>query len=86
VNRCRRQISGVLAVLEADRAARSSDYWFGDSIGHADIAVAAALRFIGDAHAGIISLADYPALSRHAAQHEALPVFGTIAQEFIPPA
>jgi glutathione S-transferase len=86
VNRCRAQISGVLAALEADRAARKSDYWFGERIGHADIAVAAALRFIGDAHAGIVPLADYPALSRHAARHEALPVFQAIAQKFIPPA
>jgi glutathione S-transferase len=86
VKRCRAQISGVLAALEADRAARNSDYWFGDRIGHADIAVAAALRFIGDAHAGIVAMADYPALSRHAAQHEALPAFQRIAQKFIPPA
>src|ERR1041384_8407674 len=40
--RCRTQISGALAALEPDRAARKTDYWFGDSIGHADIAVAAA--------------------------------------------
>jgi len=86
VNRCGMQISGVLAALEADRAARNSDYWFGDRIGHADIAVAAALRLIGDAHPGIVAMADFPALRRHSQQHEALPVFQTIAQKFIPPA
>ena len=40
VSRCRGQIEGVLAALEADRAARPSAYWFGERIGHADIAVA----------------------------------------------
>jgi glutathione S-transferase len=85
-NRCRTQISGALAALEPDRAGRKTGYWFGDSIGHADIAVAAALRFIGDAHPGIVDLANFPALAAHAARCEALPVFQTISQKFIPPA
>jgi glutathione S-transferase len=84
--RCCTQISGALAALEPDRAARKTDYWFGDSIGHADIAVAAALRFIGDAHPGVVSMADYPALSAHSKRCEALPVFQSISQKFIPPA
>ncbi len=84
--RCRTQIAVVLAALEADRAGRTSDYWFGDRIGHADIAVAAALRFIGDAHAGLVAMAQFPALAAHAARLEALPVFRTISQPFIPPA
>ena len=86
IERCRTQISGALAALEADRAGAASDYWFGDRIGHADIAVAAALRFIAEAHAGIVSMADFPALAAHAARLEALPVFQTISQPFIPPA
>jgi glutathione S-transferase len=85
-NRCRTQISGALAALEPDRAARKTDYWFGDSIGHADIAVAAALRFIGDAHPGVVSMADFPALSAHSQRCEALLVFQSISQKFIPPA
>jgi len=85
-NRCRTQISGALAALEPDRVSRKSDYWFGDSIGHADIAVAAALRFIGDAHPGIVTMADFPALAAHSKRCEALPVFQTISQKFIPPA
>jgi glutathione S-transferase len=85
-NRCRAQIIGALAALEKDRAARRTPYWFGDRIGHADIAVAAALRFINDAHASIISIADFPALAAHSSRHEAMPVFQTIAQKFIPPA
>ena len=86
INRCRSQISGVLAALEQDRAGRSSDYWFGDRIGHADIAVAMPLRFIPEAHPGVVAMTDYPALSAHAKRCEALPAFQAIAQEFIPPA
>jgi len=84
--RCRTQISAALAALEAGRAAQKTDYWFGDRIGHADIAVAAALRFIGDAHAGLVAMAQFPALAAHAARLEALPAFRTISQPFIPPA
>jgi glutathione S-transferase len=83
--RCRTQMGGALAALEADRAARKSEYWFGAEIGHADIAVACALRFIADVHAGHVSLADYPALADHAEQCERLPVFQVISQPFIPP-
>jgi len=54
-------------------------------IGHADIAVAAVLRFISEAHPGLVPMADYPALSAHAARCGALPVFQTIMQPFIPP-
>jgi glutathione S-transferase len=86
VNRCRVQITGVLAVLEADRAERTSAYWFGDQIGHADIAVATALRFLADAHPGLPDMAAHPALDAHARRMEALPVFQTISQPFIAPA
>jgi glutathione S-transferase len=84
VNRCRLQISGTLGTFEKDRAARKTPYWFGDRIGHADIA--AALRFINDAHASVISVADFPALAAHSRQHEAMTVFQAISQAFIPPA
>ena len=76
----------MLAALEADRAGRTTDYWFGDRIGHADIAVAAALRFIADAHASLVAMAQFPALAADAARLEALPVFRTISQPFIAPA
>jgi len=85
-SRCRMQIGGTLAALEHERARRESTYWFGAAIGHADIAVATALRFINDAHASVIRLDDYPALAAHSARCEALAVFQTIAQAFNPPA
>lgn len=86
VSRCGTQIEAALAVLEADCAGRGSSCWFGDHIGHADIAVAATLRFVSEAHPGLVSMANCPALAAHAARLEALPVFETIRQPFIPPA
>ena len=85
VDRCRSQISTVLGVLEADRAARRAGYWFGDRMGHADVAVAAALRFTNEAHPGLVSMADFPVLAKHAAWLEAQAVFQAIQQKFIPP-
>ena len=84
--RCRVQITGVLTALEQDRAGRDTDYWFGDQIGHADIAVAVALRFIGDAHPDLIAMDQFPLLKAHGARHEAMPAFQAISQVFIPPA
>jgi glutathione S-transferase len=85
-DRCRTQIFAALAALEADRAGQPGDYWFGGRIGHVDIAVAAVLRFIAEAHAGMVAMADFPSLRTHAARLEALPVFQTISQPFIAPA
>jgi len=45
VERCEAQISGVLDALEQERAAVATPYWFGETIGHADVAVACVLRF-----------------------------------------
>jgi glutathione S-transferase len=86
IDRCRAQIDGVLAALQADRAGRPGAYWFGDRIGHADIAVAVSWRFLSEAHPGLVTLPAYPALAAHAQRLEALPAFECIAQPFIPPA
>lgn len=86
IERCQRQINGALAELESLRAGRNGDFMFGQQLGHADIAVACALRFITEAHPGLISLERYPELQRHSAKLEAMPVFKTIYQQFIPPA
>lgn len=84
--RCRGQIAGALALLEAERAASPGDWWFGERIGHADIALGCVLRFVGEAHPALLELQDHPALAAHAARCEALPVFREISQPFIPPA
>ncbi|HVH44672.1 MAG TPA: glutathione S-transferase C-terminal domain-containing protein [Labilithrix sp.] len=86
LDRCRSQIEGAFASLESERAAQSTPFWFGERMGHADIAVAVALRFLTEAHPGLVALDRYPALQRHAAKHEALPVFERISQPIIPPA
>jgi glutathione S-transferase len=83
--RCRTQIAGVLEVLEASRAGMTTEWWFGNSIGHADIAVACALRFVRDAHPGVFDESKYAALTKHAARCEAMDVFKEISQPFIPP-
>ena len=84
VERCEAQISGVLDVLEKERAAVATPYWFGERIGHADIAVACVLRFTGEAHPALFD-ARYPALKAHAAHCEALPPFQEIVQRLDPP-
>jgi glutathione S-transferase len=84
VERCEAQISGVLAVLEQERAAMQTPYWLGDRISHADVAVACALRFTGEAHPHLFD-ARYPALKTHAAACEALPPFQEIVQPLAPP-
>ena len=85
VERCQAQIGGVLDVLEKERAAIASPYWFGARIGHADIAVACVLRFTGEAHPQLLDAARHPALAAHAAHCEALPPFQEIAQPLAPP-
>ena len=84
VERCKSQISGVLEVLEKERAAVKTPYWSGENIGHADIAVACVLRFTGEAHPALFD-ARYPALKAHAERCEALPPFKEIVQPLAPP-
>jgi glutathione S-transferase len=84
VERCEIQIGGVLAMLEKERAAVKTPYWFGETIGHADIMVACALRFVGEAHPALFD-ARFPALQAHAAKCEALQPFTEIVQRLDPP-
>jgi glutathione S-transferase len=80
--RCQTQIGAVLDVLNADCPA---GYWFGDRVGHADIMVACAMRFLGDAHRDLFDIGRWPALAAHAARCEALPAFEAVSQPFIAP-
>ncbi len=84
--RCLAQFRTTLDALEADRAGRPGPHWFGARIGHADIAVAASIRHMRDAHPDLADLGDVPALADHCARHEALPVFREISQPFVTPA
>ncbi|GGZ44190.1 glutathione S-transferase family protein [Asticcacaulis endophyticus] len=85
VDRCRQQITDGLAVLEAERLRLTTPFWFGDQPGHADIAVACTLRFISEAHDGLLDFRACPALEAHHQACEALPVFQAVAQTFSPP-
>jgi glutathione S-transferase len=85
VDRCESQIADVLGALEADRAARSTLFWFGEEIGHADIAVACALRFLREAHPAIFDGEHWPRLAAHAGCCEGLAPFREIVQPFSPP-
>ena len=85
IARCQAQISGVLDVLEKERAAVKTPYLFGERIGHADVAVACVVRFTGEAHAALFDAARYPALAAHSARCEALPPFNEIVQPLAPP-
>jgi glutathione S-transferase len=85
VDRCEAQVGGVLEVLEKERASVIAPFWFGTRIGHADIAVACVLRFLGEAHPALFAAARYPALAAHVAACEALPPFQEIVQPLAPP-
>ena len=85
VDRCGLQIASVLEVLESSRAERPAFFWFGTTLGHADIAVACALRFTREAHPGIFDERRWPRLAEHAARCEALEAFRAINQAFSSP-
>lgn len=85
MRRCHAQMGAVLDVLEAERAVSPSPFWFGDTIGQADIAVACAWQFTREAHPGIFGESAWPALSAHSRQCEGLPHFSAHVQVFTPP-
>jgi glutathione S-transferase len=85
VERCEGQIRAVLGVLESDRSRITTPYWFGNTIGHADIAVACAVRFLREAHPALFLEHLWPELTAHSARCEAWAPFRSIFQEFIRP-
>jgi glutathione S-transferase len=85
VERCEAQVSGALEVLDKERAAVTTPYFFGERIGHSDIAVACVLRFTTEAHPHLYNTTRFPALAAHAARCEALPAFKEIVQPLVPP-
>lgn len=78
VTRCRQQIASVLELLEKEMGGDA--YWFGDSLGHADIAITCALRFLGEALPDLIEEIHCPKLKALAARCEAMEVFQEIQQ------
>jgi glutathione S-transferase len=80
VARCEAQIAETAALLERERAARTTPWWLGAALSHADVAVGCALRFLGEAHPNLAAAAAGPALRAHAERCEALPEFQAIRQ------
>jgi glutathione S-transferase len=85
IDRCRAQIADVLDELEVDRDTRHAAWWFGDHIGHADIAVTCAIRFTREAHEGLFDAARWPALQGHFEKCESLEAFRSTVQPLSPP-
>ncbi len=80
------QVAATAEVLETAAAAAATPFLCGVAITHADIALAAAMRFVTEAHPGLLDLAALPALARRCAALEAMEAFQAIRQPFIPPA
>jgi glutathione S-transferase len=80
VDRCRAQIAEAFDALETDRAGAGGAFWFGEAIGHADIAAACAIRFTREGHPGLFDVARWPALEAHSQRCEALEPFRAIVQ------
>jgi glutathione S-transferase len=81
VERCSGQIRAVLAALDGLLGTKP---WFGGTMGHADVMVACALRFLTEAHPGVFAV---PAgLLAFSGRCEALEPFKAVYQRFIPPA
>ncbi|HEX5263777.1 MAG TPA: glutathione S-transferase family protein [Phenylobacterium sp.] len=85
VDRCRAQVGGTLDLLEAERAKRATPYLFDDRLSHADVALAATVRFTREAFGADFDWGRWPALIAHSDACEALPLFAEIAQPLIPP-
>lgn len=86
VARCQSQIVGTLAKLEGSYRTRGvGPFWGGSaSPGHADIAVACAVRFLREAHPGLagsaVSAETTPSIDRLCTACESLPAFQAIQQ------
>jgi glutathione S-transferase len=79
IERCEAQLRDTLALLESERAARGGDHWV-EKFSHADVAVACALRFLGEAHPSLWVERDYPRLAADARRCESMPVFQVACQ------
>ncbi len=82
IARCESQMGDALDVLEADRGRRTSSWWLGPELTHADIAVGCALCQVREAHPRFFDASRWPKLAAHARQADALEEFRAIYQPF----
>ena len=85
IARCNTQIAGALDVLEKECRSNASPWWFGESIGHADIAVACVLTLAVEALQFHLEAGRWPALRAQREKCEARPEFIEISQPFFAP-
>lgn len=85
VERRSAQITAALAALDRIAGTHDRPHLFEDRLTHADTAMAAAVRFAGEAHPGLLDRGRVPALMARSAALEATDLFQRIAQPFIPP-
>jgi len=83
MDRCKRQIGDTLQALETERSVRSTPYWLGSALTHADVAFACALRFTREAHPTLFDSARFPALDAQAARCEELEPFCAVVQPIV---
>jgi glutathione S-transferase len=85
VRRCLTQVLGALGALETECSVLPNPYWHGTAPGHADAAVACAIRFLQEAHPDIAAAGSWPFLTAHSARCEELAAFHSVVQQFAPP-
>lgn len=85
VERRRAQVLATATALETTAAAAATPFLCGPEISHADIALATAMRFVSEAHPGLVPAAAAPRLAARCAALEAMPAFQGVQQPFIPP-
>jgi len=82
LDRCESQVRNILGVLEGERSARTTPFWFGDRLSHADVAVTCAMTFLARANPNIVEHRTWPALAGHAGYCEQLTPFRATAPVF----
>lgn len=82
MERCQNQVGGTLNLLERERAATTTPWWFGDRLNHADIMVGTMLTFVCEALPGAFQMTAWPALAAHSKRCEALEAFQVIYQPY----
>jgi glutathione S-transferase len=83
VQRCRTQVGEGLEALEAERAARTETWLFGETISHADILMATTYRLLTEALDGAFDMAGFAALTAHSERCEAMPEFSAVYQPYM---
>ena len=83
--RCREQIAATALALEAEASRLTTPFFLGETLGHADIALGCAWRFLREAHPGLLAEQRLLSLVAQCAALEAMAPFRAVMQRFIPP-